>query len=111
MKREKNICIVKAKVTPEHRVRSKAYNVTIKIHEGKMIIENVECHDCAAALGGCKHALALLMWIHRRSEKPAPTEVECYWKKSTLSKVGSVIKFVEAKDLASRKKSCAQITR
>ncbi|KYM93678.1 hypothetical protein ALC62_15720 [Cyphomyrmex costatus] len=35
---------------------------------------------------GCKHALAVLMWVHRRSEDPAPTEIACYWKKSRLSK-------------------------
>ena len=32
-------------------------------------------------IGGYKHALAVLMWIHRRSEDPAPTKVACYWKK------------------------------
>ena len=42
-------------------------------------------------IGGYKHALAVLMWIHRRSEDPAPTEVACYWKKSCLSSVGTRI--------------------
>ena len=27
------------------------------------------------------------MWVHRRSEEPAPTEVECYWRKSRLASV------------------------
>lgn len=49
--------------------------------------------------GGCKHALALLMWTHRRSEDPTPTEVACYWRKSRLSGIGTVIKYIEAEKL------------
>ncbi|GBP61533.1 hypothetical protein EVAR_44004_1 [Eumeta japonica] len=40
--------------------------------EGDICIEeavkSIECHDCVASQGGCKHAIAFLMWIHRRSE-------------------------------------------
>lgn len=53
--------------------------------------------------GGCKHALAVLMWIHRRSEDPAPTEIACYWKKSRLSGVGTALKYVEVKDMGIQK--------
>ncbi|KAL4718156.1 hypothetical protein ACJJTC_003371 [Scirpophaga incertulas] len=28
---------------------------------------------CPASLGGCKHAVAFLMWVHRRSEEPSCT--------------------------------------
>lgn len=52
--------------------------------------------------GGCKHALALLMWTHRRSEDPTPTEVACYWKKSRLSGIGTVIKYIEAEKLTKK---------
>ncbi|KAK0169351.1 hypothetical protein PV327_011630, partial [Microctonus hyperodae] len=45
LSRKNNICIVKG------RLRK---------------IQDVQCHDCAASPGGCKHALALLMWTHRR---------------------------------------------
>lgn len=48
-------------------------------------------HDCIAAAGGCKHALTLLGWMYRKSEQIGVTEVEAYWKKSSLSKVGDVI--------------------
>lgn len=48
--------------------------------------------------GGCKHAVAFLMWLHRRSEEPSPTEVTCYWTKSKLSKIGTSIKFLTLKD-------------
>lgn len=34
------------------------------------------------------------MWVHRRSEEPSCTELECYWKKSMLSSVGAKNKFV-----------------
>ncbi|GBP91896.1 hypothetical protein EVAR_89847_1 [Eumeta japonica] len=50
--------------------------------------------------GGCKHAIALLMWVHRRSEEPSCTEVQCYWQKSKLSRVGTTLKFISAKDLS-----------
>lgn len=56
---------------------------------------NIVCY----ITGGCKHAIAFLMWIHRRSEDPAPTSVECYWKKSKLSSVGSTLKFVKSSDI------------
>ncbi|GBP81669.1 hypothetical protein EVAR_63156_1 [Eumeta japonica] len=48
-------------------------------------VKSIECHDCVASQGGCKHAIAFLMWIHRRSEEPSCTSVECYWMKSKLS--------------------------
>lgn len=55
--------------------------------------------------GGCKHAIALLAWLHRRSEEPSVTEVTCYWKKSKLSTVGKSLKFIKAKDLGKKKVS------
>lgn len=36
----------------------------------------------------CKHAVAFLFWLHRRSEEPSVTSQVCYWKKSVLSDVG-----------------------
>ncbi|XP_011701495.1 PREDICTED: uncharacterized protein LOC105458122 [Wasmannia auropunctata] len=99
LKRENTICTVKAKVCPEHRVRNKAYSVTLTVNEETESIINVECHDCAASSGGCKHAIAFLMWTHRRSEEPSPTDVQCYWKKPVLAKVGTAKQFIEAKDL------------
>jgi len=59
-------------------------------------------------LGGCKHAIAFLMWIHRRSEEPAPTSVTCYWKRSTLSSIGTSKKFITAKELSNSKQSASQ---
>lgn len=53
--------------------------------------------------GGCKHTIAFLMFLHRRSEDPPVTSVTCYWKKSRLSKVGSTLKFIKSKDLSRRK--------
>ncbi|CAG9570886.1 unnamed protein product [Danaus chrysippus] len=42
------------------------------------------------------------MWTHRRSEDPTPTEVACYWKKSRLSGIGTVIKYIEAEKLTKK---------
>ncbi|KAK4882184.1 hypothetical protein RN001_005503 [Aquatica leii] len=103
LSRKNNICIVKGRVCPEHRVRSKAYSVTLTVNEKSRKIQDVQCHECAASAGcGCKHALALLMWTHRRSEDPTPTEVACYWKKSRLSGIGTVLKYIEAEKLTKK---------
>ncbi|KAK2579099.1 hypothetical protein KPH14_008498 [Odynerus spinipes] len=78
LKREKSICTVKCRICSEHKVRSKAYSVTLILDEIEEKILDINCHDCAAATGGCKYAVALLMWVHRRSEDPAPTDIACY---------------------------------
>ncbi|GBP88368.1 hypothetical protein EVAR_52673_1 [Eumeta japonica] len=66
----------------------------------KTKLSSVQCEDCVASQGGCKHAIAFLMWLHRRSEEPSCTSVECYWKKSKLSRVGSSMKYMTAKELS-----------
>ncbi|GBP40856.1 hypothetical protein EVAR_88917_1 [Eumeta japonica] len=58
LKRECNICTVKCRVCPEHKVRSKPYTVTIIVDEKNSVIISSQCHDCAASAGGCKHAVA-----------------------------------------------------
>lgn len=54
----------------------------------------------AASQGGCKHGLAVLAWIHRKSESKSVTDVEPYWKKSRLSGVGTTYKYIETQSLA-----------
>lgn len=54
-----NVCTVKAKITPEHRIKSKAYCCTFTCDETEETVLNVQCHDCAAQKGGCKHSVAL----------------------------------------------------
>lgn len=51
LKRENNICIIKAKVTPEHKIHKKSYNVTATINEEDEKVLTCVCSDCAAALG------------------------------------------------------------
>lgn len=51
VRRDDNICTIKAKITPEHNVRAKQYNVTMMVNEESLKILRVECHDCAASLG------------------------------------------------------------
>lgn len=55
--------------------------------------------------GGCKHGIAFLMWANRRYESPSPTDVECYWKKSNLSGVGTSQKFITASQMAKPRKN------
>ncbi|KAI4455472.1 hypothetical protein MML48_9g00002312 [Holotrichia oblita] len=105
LKREQSLCILKCKVCPEHKVHAKQYNVELVINEETEFIERAECLDCAASESGCKHAVAFLMWTHRRSEEPACTSVESYWKKSTLSKVASSIRYLKAVEFGTSRKS------
>lgn len=100
------MCIIKCKVCPEHRVRSKSYAATMLVDEKEGKVISVQCHDCAASTGGCKHAVAFLMWVHRRSEEPSSTEVQCYWRKSSLAQVGTNLRYVTAKDLSTGKRIC-----
>lgn len=67
------------------------------VDEDEEKVISIECHDCVAAQGGCKHAIALLMWINRRSKEPSCTEIQCYWRKSKLSRVGTTLKCMSAK--------------
>ncbi|XP_026322183.1 uncharacterized protein LOC113231862 [Hyposmocoma kahamanoa] len=103
VKRDDEICTVKCKICPEHKVRLKQYTVTVLVDEQEEKVKSALCEDCPAAAGGCKHAVAFLMWLHRRTEEPACTSVECYWKKSNLAKVGSTFKIINAKDMSKRK--------
>ncbi|XP_046972719.1 uncharacterized protein LOC124539378 [Vanessa cardui] len=105
LKRDGKLCFLKCKICPEHKVRSKLYAVTLVIDEEDDIICSVECHDCVASQGGCKHAIAFIMWIHRRSEEPSCTSMECYWKKSKLSQVGTSLKYITAKEMSKRSPS------
>ncbi|XP_023312915.1 uncharacterized protein LOC111693009, partial [Anoplophora glabripennis] len=109
VKKEHPICLVKGKICLEHKVRSKAYCVTLEV-EGEDKVIDIKCHDCAAAAGGCKHALAFLMWVHRRSEDPAPTEIASYWQKPRMASIGSTTKFVAASQFWSAKSSVAVTT-
>ncbi|CAM1317993.1 Uncharacterised protein g6861 [Pycnogonum litorale] len=102
VRKTKSGCTVRAKITPEHKLRSKAYDVHIELDEESQKIVSVDCESCVASLGGCKHGVALILWLHRRSEEPAPTQVACYWKTSKLSKVGSTIKFIKLAGIKSK---------
>lgn len=46
-----------------------------------------------------------MAWLHRRSEDAPSTSIECYWKKSKLSSVGTSLKLIKAKDICSASKS------
>lgn len=99
IKRNEGRCTVMAAVAPEHNVRSKSYRVQVDINVRNSTISLVRYHDCVASQGGCKHGLALLGWLYRKSESQGVTEIECYWKKSRLSKVGTTLKWIEASSL------------
>ena len=60
-------------------------------------------------IGGCKHAIAFLLWIHRKSENPSVTEVECYWRRFSLASVGTSKKYIKLKDLEKTNIALAQL--
>lgn len=78
------------------------------VNEKEGVVQSVQCNDCPASQGCCKHAVAFLMWTHRRSEEPSCTATECYWKKSKLSKVGTTLKFIKIKDMVNSNSSFIQ---
>ena len=51
VKRENNICIVKCKICPEHRIRLKNYTVVMEVNEAEERIIKAQCLDCAASEG------------------------------------------------------------
>ncbi|KAF5284531.1 hypothetical protein FQA39_LY17004 [Lamprigera yunnana] len=83
----------------EHKVWNKPYYVKVLINETEEKIIEALYEDCLAAPGGCKHIRALISWRHCRSEEPSTTELKCYWRKSTLSKIDNELKFVKARDM------------
>lgn len=102
--RHENVFTVLGVIAPEHNVTSKNYIVEVKIDIETYEIVSAICKSCVAHQGGCKHHIAFIGWIHRRSEEPTKTEVECYWKKSLLSQVGTTTKFIEARNLVNNKR-------
>ena len=79
--------LIKAKVTPEHKIRQTPYDVTVEINTVSEEVQEARCHGYQARNGGCKHVVAFILWLHRRSSDPSVTEVQCYWKKARLSNV------------------------
>lgn len=39
------------------------------------------------------------MWVHRKSENPSVIEVECYWRRSSLTSIGTSKEYIELKEL------------
>ncbi|XP_030767493.1 uncharacterized protein LOC115891208 [Sitophilus oryzae] len=50
-KKEGPLCSVKARICPEHKVRSKAYTIETVINEEEETFIDVCCKDCAAGEG------------------------------------------------------------
>ncbi|GBN88416.1 hypothetical protein AVEN_170574-1 [Araneus ventricosus] len=67
VKRDGDLCTVKGRITP--------YSAVLVCNESEDVILSVKC---AASQGGCKHAVAFLAWVHRRSEEPPVISIKCY---------------------------------
>ncbi|XP_047031864.1 uncharacterized protein LOC124638799 [Helicoverpa zea] len=105
VKREGNSCTVKCRVTPEHRVKYKLYQVTAVIDESVEKIITVQCNDCAASAGGCKHAICFAIWLIKRSDEPSTTSTTCYWSKPKLAGAVGDQKFILAKNIGKMKRA------
>lgn len=51
VKRVGNLCTVKSKVCPEHRIRAAQYNVVLEVDEVVKKVKNVQCFSCVAGEG------------------------------------------------------------
>ncbi len=109
LKEDGNLTTVIGRISPEHKVTSTAYEVQVVINTYQEEIIDASCFSCAASLGGCKHLIAFIFWLHRRSEEAAPTEVISYWNKAKLSSVGTTIKFIEVKEFKESKQVISNI--
>ncbi|GBP60190.1 hypothetical protein EVAR_81335_1 [Eumeta japonica] len=58
LKRDSKCCTVKCKICPEHKVHAKLYGCTLVVDEENEVVLSVQCEDCVASQGGCKHAIA-----------------------------------------------------
>nr|XP_018906631.1 PREDICTED: uncharacterized protein LOC109036727 [Bemisia tabaci] len=87
IKREGEICIARAEMSPEQSVNGKNYHVYCKIDEEKEYIIEARCEDCIASAGGCKHIIAFVAWLHRKSAGESVTSKPCVWKRPKLSAV------------------------
>ena len=105
------MCYVSVRVTPKHRNINPGYRVEVQIDETKNAkkIVKAQCLDCAASLGGCKHIASFVMWLHCKSEEPAPTEKVCYWKSPFLPMSGRDTNTCWPKILIATSKLCCWI--
>lgn len=56
--KEGHIYKIVVRITPEHRVRSKPYEINVEFDSQHEIITSASCLSCAASKGGCKHVIA-----------------------------------------------------
>ncbi|XP_065086048.1 uncharacterized protein LOC135708036 [Ochlerotatus camptorhynchus] len=91
LKIDGNLCTVKAKIVPEHKITARQYSVVAIINTADEKVVDIFCESdaqgCKAAAGGCKHAVAFLFYLYEKYSQPSPTDSICLWKVPNLSKV------------------------
>ena len=97
MKNTEHGSVIRGKVIPEHRISASSYPVVVELDAGGHIQKAV-CEGCKAQHGGCKHAVAFLFWLQRRSCERSTTDVKCYWSRPRLAEVPSM-KPVRVRDM------------
>ena len=88
-----SVVTVKGKATPEHKVHQSPYDVYAMVDTADKVIIDAACLGCKAQKGGCKHAIAFVFWLLRRSEEDSVTDIKCYWKKAKLSNIRNLSPF------------------
>lgn len=84
IREDNDICKVKVKITAQHRSATR-YDVTVVINVVESEIISATCEGCVATMGGCKHAMAVLFWLHKKTNQPASTDIACYWRSAPYS--------------------------
>ena len=84
---------MKGKATPEHKVNQTPYEVYAMVDTCDKSIMDAGCLGCKAQKGGCKHAIAFVFWLLRRSEEKSVTDVKCYWRKAKLANMKNLSPF------------------
>ncbi|KAI8439048.1 hypothetical protein MSG28_012920 [Choristoneura fumiferana] len=99
IKRDAGLCTVKSRVTPEHAINLESYRATVVIDEDEDVVRSCQCDDCALCPDACRHAVAFLLWLHRRSEEPPTTSAICYWDSATLSNQDDTTSVMTVKEM------------
>ncbi|CAG9768311.1 unnamed protein product [Ceutorhynchus assimilis] len=61
LKQQAALCELKAKITPEHKIKSKNYTVLCVINTEEKEVVNTKCQDCAASEGGSTYDDSVLL--------------------------------------------------
>ncbi|KAG5885387.1 hypothetical protein JTB14_019134 [Gonioctena quinquepunctata] len=69
LKQQGALCELKAKITPEHKIKSRNYSVSCSINTKEKLVVNAKCHDYPASEGGSCYDDSLLQEYVREAKR------------------------------------------